>query len=201
MDRYCVYALWGLAGLGMVTAGCQAPSEPAGPTVERVAARSQDDLQALFEAACDTLRAYAFRIDRQDRVNGVITTHPETTAQGFEFWRPQGRSAYTWLEDNLHTVREQVTVRIRTEPSSADTEGSPCVEVEVERFRYRLPERQIDNPAAAMRIFSADAPTVAGRLERPSKTGYWIRLGRDEAMEHSLLAGILRRYTRSTLTD
>lgn len=177
------------AGL-TVGVGCQAPPQPTGPTVERVSASSPEEREQLFEAACDTLRRHSFRLDRQDKVNGVIASYPETTAQWFEFARPQPRPAYYWWEANTHTIQRQVTVQLQG--------GSPgeeaAVDVKVERLRYRLEERQIDNAAGAMRIFSADAPTTAGRREKPSKTGSWVPLGRDEQMEQTLLNALLANY-------
>lgn len=177
------------AGLAVGT-GCQAPPQPAGPTFQRVSTPSPEQRDLLFEVACDTLRRHSFRLDRQDKVNGVITSFPETTAQWFELARPQPRPAYYWWEANTHTVQRQVTVQL----TNGQPDEKTAVELKVERLRYRLEERQIDNAAGAMRIFSADAPTTTGRQERPSRTGIWIPLGRDEHMEQVLLDAVLTNY-------
>ncbi len=169
--------------------GCEAPAPPAGPTVERVTAPTPEDYDHLWETTCDTLRAFSFRVDRQDRANGVITTYPETTAQSFEFWRPQPEPAYYWAEANLATIRRQTTILLRPlEPS-----GEYELEVTVDRSRYSLEERQIDNAAGAMRLYSSDAPTVSGRGSRLQDTETWIPLGRDEVLEQAILAGIRQR--------
>jgi hypothetical protein len=186
---------WFIGLLGVIlAAGCQAPSQPSGPTVERVSLPAPADRDQLWESACRTLRDYSFRLDRQDKVNGVLTTLPETTAQGFEFWRPQPRPAYYWWEANLHTIQRQATVQLLSGEQADETQ----LDVKIERLRYRLEERQIDNAAGAMRIFSADAPTVSGRQAKPSKTGYWVPLGRDEPMEQNLLAAILHNFAKRT---
>jgi len=196
MARHYVYAGAFLVTLALgLSAGCQLPPAPAEPTVERVAVGSNQDQERLWEAVGDTLRAHFFSLDRQDRVTGVITTLPKTRAQAMEFWRPQPQPAYYWLEANIHTIRTQATVNLPTAPREDSPDAAQPVEVRVERYRYRLPERQVDNPAAALRIFSADAPTVStGQMERPSETARWIPLGRDAVMERRLLADILRRY-------
>jgi len=192
--RYLSIAIIVTAGL---TAGCQTPAQPTGPTVERVNAGSDADRDLLWEAACDTLRRSAFKLDREDRANGVITTHSETAAQGFELWRPQPQPAYYWVESNLQTIQRRVTIHIAADPAETDKADEQLVDVKVERFRYRLPERQVDNAAGALRIFSGDAPATSGRSEKPSESSYWIAMGRDEPMEWSLLTKILQRYQGS----
>jgi len=183
------------ACISIVGAGCRAPMQPETATVERVTLPADDDYDRLWEAACDTLRDYRFRLDRQDRANGVITTQPETSAQGFELWRPQPQPAYYWTEANLNTIQRRATVQILP----TGKKGEYQFDVKVERWRYRLEARQIDNSAAALRLYSADAPTLAGQSEKPSETGYWILLGRDEPMEQALLRKILHRLSDALL--
>jgi len=145
----------------------------------------------LWAATGDTLRWHSFRVDREDRLNGVITTYPETSAQFFEFWRPQSASAYYWAESNLQTIPVEAKVTIQP------VEGSEYeLAVQVNRMRYSLPERQIDNSAGAMRLFSAEAPTASGRLEKPSETSRMVPLGRDKPAEEQLLKSILERYAK-----
>jgi hypothetical protein len=169
--------------------GCTAPAEPLGPTVERVAAQSSDDFDRLYVAGGDTLRAHCFRLDRQDREQGVITTFPETTANWFEFWRPQPQPAYYWLEANGETVQRQATLRLTPAGS-----GAYDLQVQVDRFRYSLPERQVTNSAEALRLYSNAIPTYSGTTERPAETAHWIPLGRDATMESQVLRQIIRRY-------
>lgn len=192
---FLAYALSGVALLSLAI-GCQAPAQPSGPTVDRLTAAGPDEFDLLWEAVGDTLREMDFRLDRQDRANGMITTFPETTAQALELWRPQPRPAYYWAEANLHTIQRKVTVKITSTAS-----GEYDLDVTVERFRYRLEERQIDNSAAALRLYSSDAPTVSGRSPKLAESTYWIPLGRDGFMEERVLADILKRYRGSPLAS
>ena len=203
MSRYGFHATGWLISLAvMMSAGCQAPPEPVGPTVERVQAPTFEDRERLWEAAGDSLRAHLYRLDRQDRVLGVMTTLPETSAQTLELWRPQPQPKHYWLEANLHTIRTQATVNLPSTLIEEAPGAEQPIEVLVERYRYRLPERQIDNPAAAMRIFSDEAPLVAtGQMESPAATGRWILLGRDESMERRLLTDILNRYGQPAIRE
>lgn len=178
-----------LAGM-LLLSGCHAPAEPEGRTVSRVTAPGTENYDRLWEAAAHSLRKQYFTLDRQDRGEGIITTRAETSASWFELWRPQPEPGYYWWESNIQTIQRQATVTIR--PS--DLEGGFDVDVQVERLRYSLPERQIDNSAAAQRIFSGAAPTEEGRMERPSTTGQWMPVGRDEFAERRILNSILTSY-------
>ncbi|MBI4578906.1 MAG: hypothetical protein HY718_04335 [Planctomycetes bacterium] len=177
-----------LAGLVLAT-GCQAPAEPAGPTVARVTIDSPDAYEALWQTADNTLRRYWLAPDRQDRVAGVMVSRAETTAAWFEFWRPQPKPAYAWWESNLHAVRRQATIHI--EPQQKPEYE---ISVQVDRFQYSLEERQVDRAAGTLRLYSDVAPTASGRLEKPSQTGRWLPLGRDGEMEHDILQDILQHY-------
>lgn len=181
--------------IGISALGCSAPAQPTSPTVERVSAGTPGDLENLWETTGDTLRAHYFRLDRQDRQEGIITTFPETTTNWFEVWRPQPEPAFYWWEANLHTIQRQATVRIKPAGGSGDFD----VQVEVERFRYSLPERQVTNAAEALRIFSGGTPTYAGRVEQPSQTASWIPLGRDSTMEEKMLHQIIQQHTLSNV--
>ncbi len=170
--------------------GCTRPTEPVGATLARIDAQTPESYNQLYDAAAESLRRQWFRLDRQDRTNGIVTTFPETSANWFEVWRPQPSPGYYWWEANLATVQRQATVRI--EPAA--DQGTYDLTIEVKRLRYSLPERQVDNPAAAQRLYSNAAPTSEGRTERASQTARWIPLGRDAEMEERLLADITSRY-------
>jgi hypothetical protein len=179
-----------LVVLAVTLSGCTHPADPSGPTLSVIDAQAPESYNALYDAAAETLRRESFRLDRQDRTNGVITTVPETSASWFELWRRQPEPGYYWWESNLSTIQRKATVRL----NSTSQPGSYEVDVEVQRLRFSLPERQVDNAAAAVRLYSDAAPTREGRLESASRTGTWIVLGRDQTMEERLLEKILTRW-------
>jgi hypothetical protein len=185
------FALWGLPAITVIftAAGCQAPAQPVEPTAARLFVQTPAEHEELWQAATDVLREHYFLLDRQDRREGVITTLPETSANWFELYRPQPAPAYYWAEANLHTIQRQATVNIQplVEP------GAYEVDVEVQRYRFSLEERQVDNPAAALRLYSGAAPAAVGRRDVPEDR-YWIPLGRDAPYESRLLDSILERY-------
>ncbi len=191
---FCVVILVALAA---VTPGCTAPAQPTEPTMARVALEAPVEYERLWQTAGDVLRDHYFQLDRVDRGNGIITTMPETSAGWIELWRPQPQPAYYWWEANLHTVQRKATVSI----SPAEGPGAYEVRVQVDRYRFSLEERQIDNPAGALRLYSNAAPTTSGRLARVAESSHWVPLGRDGDMEQRLLAAIMKRSGGLTATD
>lgn len=184
-------ALMGVAAVGIgLVAGCHAPAAPTTPTVARVTAGDPEQIDCLWQAGDKALRRYNLQPDRQDRTEGIIVTRPETSAAWFEFWRAQPEPAYAWWESNINTIRRQATLTIQP---VAGPEYE--VTVQVDRYRYSLSERQIDNPAAALRLFGGLAPGIeSGRLETQAESGRWLPLGRDACMEQAILSNILKRY-------
>jgi hypothetical protein len=191
MDRRLSLPLVFILACGIaVLAGCHAPIEPTSPTLARVSIESPEQFEALWKATDKALRRYDLEPDRQDRTEGVIETHPQTSAAWFEFWRPQPMPAYAWWEANLHTMRRQATVTIQP---TAKPEYQ--VTVEVDRYRFSLEERQVDNPAAVQRLYGGLAPTVStGRSEKQAESSRWIPRGRDGYLEQAILSDIIKCY-------
>lgn len=173
----------------MLAVGCQRPAQPELPTVARVSVDSPERVDVLYDAATKALLSNYLPPDREDRTEGVIISRPETSAAWFEFWRPQPQPGYYWWESNLHPIRRQATISIK--PVAG---GEYDVNVEIERSRYSLEERQVDNPAAALRLYSNAAPTRSGKMQKPGEGGHWIPLGRDQFAEQRVLSDILKRY-------
>jgi hypothetical protein len=177
----------GLAG------GCSAPPAATEPTLGRVNAEDPAAYDRLWESVGDTLRGQYFLLDRQDRLEGVISTLPVTSGQFFELWRPQPETVQGWAESNLQTIQCEAKVTIKP----AGEGGAYELAVQVDESRYSLPERQIDNSAGALRLYSSDAPTEAGGMERVSRTAQTIPLGRNKPAEERLLKLILDRYAKA----
>ncbi len=180
----------------LAVAGCQAPPQPAGPTLGMVPAESPERVNRLWDSVETTLLAFNFGIDRRDRVQGIITTLPETSANSFELWRVQPTPAYYWWESNIHTIQRRADVYLREAPASGRCE----LEVKVDRYRLSLEERQVDNAAAAMRLYSREAPTLSGQMVGSRQSSHWIHLGRDGFLEQAILDAIIREHSKSTTT-
>ncbi|MGQ9649816.1 MAG: hypothetical protein ACUVXJ_06885 [Phycisphaerae bacterium] len=180
----------------MAVAGCQMPPQPVGPTLGVVPAETPEQVDRLWESVETTLLTFNFNVDRRDRLQGIMTTYPETSASGFELWRIQPTPAYYWWESNIHTIQRQADVYIREAPAGGHCE----LEVKVDRYRLSLEERQVDNAAAAMRLYSREAPTLSGQMLGASQSARRIHLGRDDFLEQAILEAIIRGYKRPTTT-
>lgn len=115
--------------------------EPAGPPALR-------NFDAVWRGSLDVLRAYRFRIDRQDRRVGIITTRPMLARHWFEFWRRDAISTYDFLEGTIQTVMRRAQVRIIPRPGRPD-EYEAVVVVDVIR-----PDRQGLEIVAASEAYS-----------------------------------------------
>ncbi len=175
--------LVGCAAL-LACSGCQQPIQPEGPTDTQLTGA---DFEQLWQTGLEVLRRYNFRPDRQDRRAGVITTHPTTSAQWFEFWRPGTCGGFEAAEANLHTVRRQATVHIRP----AAEQGQLYVSVQVDVYRYAAPERQVTTASGALQIFGEKLPTAEGEMGPQAAAAYWVPLGRDSRLEDELLRRIV----------
>jgi hypothetical protein len=164
-----------------------------------VASRSMDlsnsaevrtsDFESLWDRCARTLRKHHFRLDRQDRRAGVITTHPEVSKQFFEFWRSDAPGLRQAIESNLHTVRRTVEVSIERKDGDLYT-----IAVQVQKNRYSAPERQVTTASGALQIFGEKLPTTTGKM-LPEEAGvHWASLGRDVILEGMIVDRISRYF-------
>ncbi len=93
------------------------------------------------------------------------------------------------LESSFHTIRREVGVTI--EPLSTGSGSDEYrLSVEVNKYRYSAPDRQITTASGALAIYSEHLPTTEGLRNALSAAHEWIPLGRDGLLEQALLARI-----------
>jgi len=181
--------------------GCQAPSQPSGPTEMTVRIVDKD---RFLDDAMTVLREHDFAPRQLDRETGLVVAGPSTSGQWFELWRADTRGKYNFLEANLHTVRNTVTLKL--DPASptassapASTEPStsgPSPElfrfiVQVDKERLSAFERQVTTTGAALTMFSERAPTEEGYRDKLATTRQWVPKGRNELLETYLMRRIV----------
>ncbi len=163
-------------------AACHRPAQPTAATVTQI---NQDELDTLWDASLSVLRKHEFLPDRQDRAQGVITTHPTTSRQWGEVWRHDLADNYSKMESSVHTVQRQATVRF-----TRGTEWSLSVQVDV--YRLNVPDSQITTASSAFQAFSGVLPDAEGTQQIiGTARRQWVPIGRDAAMEDRLLSRIL----------
>jgi len=176
-------------------AGCAAPRPES-----YISTRSLDPLlladggDRIWSAAQDVLRANRFRLDRVDRLEGVITTWPNTSQHYFEFWRSDVKTGWDFWEATLNLIRRRAEIRL-----TASDSGEPAsLMVRVLKQRLSSPDRQFNSSGAAYQFFGDSLPSTTGKAISPEVDNRWIDLGRDHALEDALLESILARAAQGT---
>lgn len=85
-----------------------------------------------------------------------------------------------------------------TQPASAPAAGEFVVTVQVDKYRYSTPERQVTAPSAALGLYSERLPTESGERVSRALSQHWIPVGRDGLLERQLLDRIVRAEPGAT---
>jgi hypothetical protein len=165
-----------LIAAGLLITGCAGRSTttdalPA-PVVNPVAA---DDREKLFDACERVARELHFTIARRDFRGGVLTTEPMTSAQFFEPWRRELRTASDVAESSLATVRR--TLRFDITAQGGQFIATPTVTVE----RFAQTERRMTSSATYGSAFKRTTATGSRELDAGVSIprAYWYETGKD----------------------
>ena len=159
---------------------------PAPTTAPAPQAAADEDFNAVWDAAVQTLRQHQFELDRTDRRAGVIASFPMVGQSWFEFWRADAATGRDLLESSLHTIYRQATVTIRRGGAEASGECHAAVEVQV--WRSNRPAGQVTSASEAYEMFldpDALSPDRGGR-EAGGAGPAPVALGRDAKLEEIL---------------
>ena len=162
------------------------------------ASARSSDFQRLWTAAEDVARDFLFRLDRQDYRAGLLTTRPMVSAQWFEPWRRDVRTAADRNESSLATIRR--TIRFEFERlDDGEYRVTPKVLVE----RQALAEQRITSAVGYRQYFRRPIrPQDRPRGTRESDVGiylpnrYWYPVGRDHEFERALAQAIEKQVGR-----
>lgn len=197
----------GLIALALMSGGCNRPFREAPNPVE-IDVREYD---RMFQASVDVLREYGFRVNRQDRRFGRVTTHPLNSPTIFEPWRAYNTTAEQMWQSTFTNMQRTVTVFI--EPKSPDSKpdgagetqrptrnSKPEIEayslrVEVLLENHQLPTRRMI-PAQGGRMFSSLSEVPQRWQGRGIESSYWLPIGRDPYLEDRLIRDIVEQAMR-----
>jgi hypothetical protein len=193
-------AMWSLAAFF----GCAQHTTPVAPRQQLTP--GQGNFQAVWDAACFVLRGHGFVLDRQDRREGTITTHPLMSRHWFELWRKDAAYGKDLAESSLQTIYRRATVTIAPTSPGAETFRA-TVRVDVGRSDKK--EIQITSTSEAFNLFTTVSPDIAEERSKgaarqtieqsatvggPTEMGmpkWLVELGRDADLETKLAAAIL----------
>lgn len=171
-----------------------------------------EEYHHVYEAAVDVLRDHRFRIDRQDRRFGVVTTGPLIAASAFEPWHDDNTTADQVLENTLNHQRRRVRIELYpvtrdgdagdelvvnpSQPAGTTAPVNNTYELLVQVFveRRQHPPRELNGS-----VFAGVELRRQPRLHESIVTeegvieSHWRPLRRDHELEQRLVAAILRR--------
>ncbi len=206
MMRRIGVALLGI--FGIASFGCQAGSTRTLAPTPTTTARSATDIDpalgepeywlsqparasvtgpsfdGLWNAADEVSRTLLFKIDRQDRRNGLLTTQPAVSAQWFEPWRRELQTQKDLADSSIATIRR--TIRYEFSRQGDEFVVTPKVLVE----RLAVAERRVSG--ALSRTYFRRDRSLNAYGTRESDEGiiladsYWYPIGRDWALEQHL---------------
>lgn len=146
------------------------------------------DFEELWQAARRAARGRAFRLDRTDFRNGVMTTTPSISEQFFEIWRGDVTTLRDFAESSLATVRRTIRFDIERQ-GDQDWRLTPRVLVE----RFAFVERRITSVHRYTELFGRPDPRrqpggFYNGLDRDLDVpeSYWYADRRDADLEQAL---------------
>jgi len=165
-------------------AGCRVDyTTPTAPA--RAVSPAEKNFDAVWQASRQTLRKYHFRLDRQDRRAGVLTTEPLTGMHFFEFWRKDAARPADYSESTLQTIYRTATVTIRPTAPKASTYAA---KVDVVLRRSSKAAVHVTSTSEAYGLFRArgkerHATDADRQVERMA---HCVELGHDRSLEAKL---------------
>ncbi len=177
-----------LAGCGL---GPVKYTRPVAAAPSREITAAERDYEAVWQASHEVLRRCYFKVDREDRRAGVITTYPLTGRHYWEIWRKDVARAQDITESTMQTLFR--ATRIIIAPTDANATAFRA-ETEVLVTRSNMPEAQVTSTSEAYRVLLKDIGPER-RRKKPDKdaspeTPTLVDLGHDRALEAQLDRGI-----------
>jgi len=214
MNRGNLSSLWALALCPAVMVGCaagpDASGEADGDEPVRVTTShapeaapatmhlSSNDYDAAFDAAVRELRDAGFRIARNDRRFGVITTWPKESPTAFEPWVGDNTTGDLARRSTLNHLRRAVEITL-TPVGRADGEAGAdyTLTVAVTLEREQRPNRYLNHSAGGTIAARYDA-VPAHLAQQGIPASYWEPAGQDPQLAAHLMGEICERAGLAT---
>jgi len=195
-------------GLLLVAAAWVGGGCASGPVVrdEPVTLQNYD---AAWDSALEVLREeYYFRINREDRRTGYVSTMPEVGKSWFEFWRKDGATRRDTLESSIQTIFRTAIVTF----VPLENPNEFRINVEVKVARQDLPALQLTDTSEAYEMFELSTEKRSDflmnyglppgeeqedlKLQKKLPPPLPVDLGDDEALATKIKFDILKRLDR-----
>ena len=146
----------------------------------------------IWREALRMLLHMGYRIDWRDYNLGVITTFPRTGPEILQFWRPDATSLHSLAEGTINTFRRLVRITIAPVPHKP---GSYRISIEVLVEQRENPQGGVTGVAfLGSSSFGANPQPLVSQHASPTTPGrFWMRVGRDTALEKKLAGRLLSK--------
>ncbi|MGC8560390.1 MAG: hypothetical protein ACP5O1_06890 [Phycisphaerae bacterium] len=146
----------------------------------------------IWHQAVRLLIHMGYRIDWRDYNLGVITTYPRTGPEILQFWRPDATSLHSLVEGTINTFRR--LVRIAITPMHHKS-GVYRISIEVLVEQRENPQGGVTGVAfLGSSSFGANPQPFVSQFASPTTPGrFWMRVGRDTALEKKISRRLLRK--------
>ena len=146
----------------------------------------------VWHQAVRTLIHMGYRIDWRDYNLGVITTYPRTGPEILQFWRPDATSLHSLVEGTINTFRRLVRIAIAP---VRDKSGDYRISIEVLVEQRENPQGGVTGVAfLGSSSFGANPQPLVSQFASPTTPGrFWMRVGRDTALEKKISGRLLRK--------
>ncbi len=146
----------------------------------------------IWREALRMLLHMGYRVDWRDYNLGVITTFPRTGPEILQFWRPDATSLHSLAEGTINTFRRLVRVTIAPTPHQP---GCFRISIEVLVEQRENPQGGVTGVAfLGSSSFGANPQPLVSQHASPTTPGrFWMRVGRDTALEKKLARRLLSK--------
>jgi len=178
----------------IILSGCTEQAYYADPELSQAMTFPNTDTAKAMCVAETILGQMHFNISQMDTDSGIITTHPLSGAQFFEFWRKDAVTSKSLSESSLNTLQRSVTLEFSEQGTST------VVKCHVLTERLNVPNRDISGHSRAYGMLTESSASVPSmRLSQTQKDQMaWVPLGYDPDLAQSILYHIETELTEIT---
>ncbi len=170
----------------ILNSGCMKPNN--GDALKNITLECEID--ELWQVSKKELRSRGFSLDRIDKYNRSITTHPLTSKQWFEFWRNDVVDHHSLMQSSMQTIRRIVTIDI-TSNQNDDRKDKPishtieCTVIVQKQFNK--PNHSNGTKLSISQIASPPDDNIN------NIDSSWLPAGDDNALATAILQNIRKR--------
>ena len=177
--------------VSLVGAGCAVPlGQPEVLQADAPVFVPGNSEEVVWERVVDVIHDYRFRIARENKLVGMIETKYKVGSSVLEPWHRDSVGTANRLESTFQSIRRRVNVSIQR------AEGGYLISVEAFKELEDLPGPAANSSGGATFQDNNPLQRNLNLVVGQSTPSGWIPLGRDIALEQSMLGRIRTAFTQ-----